>query len=65
MKQHIKPCNCKTCIKAKEEALQEERERQYKLLMSCLPKDAENLSTLTPYQALRLIQCFLKKNPWN
>ena len=42
-----------------------EREMQYELLMSCLPEDAENLSTLTDDQAGRLVKCFLKKHPWN
>jgi len=42
----------------------EEKERQYDMMMKCLPSDAENLSTLTPDQAFRLIKCFIKKNPW-
>ena len=48
-----------------EEVRRAEKERQYELLMSCLPKDAENLSTLTPDQALRLIKKFINKNPWD
>uniref|UniRef100_A0A6H1ZFW0 Uncharacterized protein n=1 Tax=viral metagenome TaxID=1070528 RepID=A0A6H1ZFW0_9ZZZZ len=47
------------------EAEAKERKRQYELLMSCLPEDAENLSTLTDDQAKRLIDCFLKKSPWD
>ena len=47
------------------EIVEKEKERQYELLMSCLPKDAENLSTLTSDQAKRLINCFIKKNPWD
>lgn len=52
-------------LKIIEEVKQNERERQYDLLMSCLPKNAENLSTLTPDQALQLIKCFIIKQPWN
>jgi len=52
-------------LKALSQAQKEEQERQYNLLMSCLPKDAENLSTLTNDQAKRLIDCFIKKNPWS
>jgi len=37
----------------------------WKLMMDCLPKDAENLSSLTDDQAGRLMRCFLAKNPWN
>jgi hypothetical protein len=44
---------------------EEEKERQWELMMECLPSNAENLSTLTPYQAYKLINCFLGKNPWN
>ena len=51
--------------KALSQAKAKERERQYELLMSCLPEDAENLSTLTDNQAKRLIDCFLKKSPWD
>lgn len=35
------------------------------LMMKCLPKDAENLSSLTDDQAKRLIDKFLKSNPWD
>ena len=31
MKQHIKPCNCKTCQNALEKAVQSERERLVEL----------------------------------
>ena len=43
----------------------EERERQFNMLMSCLPKDAENLATLTPEQALKLITKFISLRPWS
>jgi hypothetical protein len=46
-------------------AREEEKERQYDLIMESLPKDAENLSTLTPDQSLSLIKSFLNKKPWN
>ena len=48
-----------------EQAKKEEREWQYGLMMDSLPKDAENLSTLTESQALKLIQDFIRKHPWN
>ena len=56
---------CKQKDKAKKEQCKEIIEKQYELLISCLPEDAENLSTITLNQAQRLIKCFIKKNPWN
>ena len=55
----------KIISEAKEKQHKEIIEKQYELLISCLPEDAENLSTLTSDQAQRLIKCFIKKNPWN
>lgn len=49
---------------ARKQGEEKESDRIYNLTMSCLPKDAENLSTLTDDQAGRLMRCFLKKNPW-
>ena len=46
-------------------ARREERERQWKLMMECLPSDAENLSLLTPDQAQRLIKCFIKNKKYS
>jgi hypothetical protein len=39
---------------------QEFTDKVWKLLMDCLPSDAENLSTLTPDQKIRLLNKFLK-----
>jgi hypothetical protein len=50
---------------SRREGAKEERERQFDLIMKCLPSDAENLSTLTPDQAMRLIRSFISNNPWN
>ena len=36
------------------------RRRIWELLMECLPKDAENLSLLTPDQKIRLFDKFMK-----
>jgi hypothetical protein len=52
-------------LQEKELSRKEERERQFDLIMRSLPTDAENLSTLTPDQAIRLIRSFISKNPWN
>jgi hypothetical protein len=55
--------------RAVEDLLDEQKEEilehQYDMMMKCLPSDAENLSTLTPDQAFRLMRCFIKSNPWN
>jgi len=48
-----------------QKAREEERERQYCLMMESIPSDAENLSTLTLDQAFRLIKSFISKKPWN
>lgn len=65
MRETLKQIVLAKISEAREEGRREEKERQYSLLMDCLPKDAENLSSLTPDQAKRLIDSFLKKNPWN
>jgi hypothetical protein len=52
-----------------EKFAKQEREKilnsQWEMMMECLPKDAENLSTLIPDQALRLMKCFIAKQPWD
>lgn len=64
MIEDIKELLSSTSLLTEKRVREEERERQYDLMMRSLPSDAENLSTLTPDQAYRLIKSFLEKKPW-
>uniref|UniRef100_A0A6H1ZJJ2 Uncharacterized protein n=1 Tax=viral metagenome TaxID=1070528 RepID=A0A6H1ZJJ2_9ZZZZ len=46
MKQHISPCNCKTCLKAKQDALDEQAERAEDHHASCLANIVEEIKKL-------------------
>ena len=62
----VEPESIKSFFRQKfRQIIEDERERNWELMMDCLPKDAENLSTLTDDQAGRLIREFLKKKPWD
>ena len=42
-------------------ARKEERERVFDVLMSCMPETAENISTIMPEDARKMLQDFVKK----
>jgi len=62
----VSPRQVKDFIRTElQKAREEERDRQFGLMMESIPSDAENLSTLTLDQAFRLIKSFISKKPWN
>ena len=46
MKQHISPCNCETCLKAKQDALDEQAERAEDHYASCLADIVEKIEKI-------------------
>lgn len=50
MKKHISPCNCDTCIKAKQKELDEQKERASDFYACCLADIVEEIKNIEEWE---------------